>query len=128
MHGKSERLRILHEDERGVEISSSCQQNAGAVWARVSAGVGAAVWAGLARMGVARIGAIELLFLFAPLVIVPLGMELGRTIGGDDRIQYIARWAQPAGALTALVSLLLAPGLLAGLFACIWLIVCLVLA
>ena len=45
---------------------------------------GAAVWAGmavLARMGIARIGAIELIFLFAPLVIVPLGMELGRMLG-----------------------------------------------
>ncbi len=39
---------------------------------------GAVVWAGLAvlaRMRIARIGAIELLFLFAPLVIVPLGSE-----------------------------------------------------
>ena len=46
--------------------------------------VGAAVWAGmavLARMGMARVGAIELMFLFAPLVIVPLGMELGRMHG-----------------------------------------------
>ncbi len=49
---------------------------------------GAAVWAGiavLARMGIARVGAIELLFLFAPLVIVPLGMELSRVIGGAMR-------------------------------------------
>jgi hypothetical protein len=47
------------------------------LWATRSATVGAAVWAGLAvwaRVGIARIGAIELLFLFAPLVIVPLAV------------------------------------------------------
>ena len=37
---------------------------------------GAAVWAGmavLARMGIARVGAIELLFLFGPLVVMGVG-------------------------------------------------------
>ena len=36
-------------------------------WARMCATIGAAVWAGvavLARLGIARIGAIELMFLF----------------------------------------------------------------
>jgi hypothetical protein len=125
------RVRADQEDECAEEISSSHEQNPSATWARAAAVVGAAVWAGLAvlaRMGFARIGAIELLFLFAPLVIVPLGMELGRTIGGTGRLGEMARWVQPAGAGTALVSLLLPPGLLAGLLACPWLMVCLLLA
>jgi hypothetical protein len=49
--------------------------------ARGSTTGGAAVWAGLAvraRIGAARFGAIELIFLFAPLVIVPMGIGLGR--------------------------------------------------
>lgn len=131
MTTKVERIRIAQEDERGEEISFSRKQNASATWARASAGVGAVVWAGLAllaRMEVARIGAIELLFLFAPLVIVPLGVELGRTLAGNGPLDQIARWAQPAGAASAAVSLLLPPGLVAGLLACPWLIVCVVLA
>jgi hypothetical protein len=47
----------------------------GHLWAATCATAGAAVWAGiavLARVGMARMGAIELLFLFGPLVIVPL--------------------------------------------------------
>ena len=52
----------------------------------------------LARMGIARVGAIELLFLFAPLVIVPLGMELGRVIGKailEKRPALDSRFLQP---------------------------------
>ena len=131
MTSKVERIRAAQEDERAEEISSSRRQNASAAWARASAEVGAVMWAGLAllaRIGIARIGAIELLFLFAALVIVPLGVELGRTIGGSALLDEIARWAQPVGAATALVSLLLPPGLLAGLMACGWLVLCLVLA
>ena len=45
---------------------------------------------GAGAIGVARIGAIELMFLFAPLVIVPLGMELGRMVGGGIGCRYRA--------------------------------------
>ena len=131
MTSKVERIRAAQEDERSEEISSSRRQDASATWARASAVVGAAGWAGLAvlaRTGVARIGAIDLLFLFAPLVIVPLGLELGRTIDGTGRLEQITRRVQPVGAATALVSLLLPPGVLAGLMACPWLMVCLLLA
>jgi len=54
-----------------------------ACWAPMCATGGAGVWAGLAvlaRAGICRMGGIELLFLFAPLVIVPLGMALGRVM------------------------------------------------
>ena len=103
----------------------------GGLWARGCATLGAVVWAGTAvaaRAGVARIGAIELMFLFAPLVIVPLGMELGRVIGGTGRLDEMARWVQPFGAAAALVALLLPPGRWAGLLACGWMMVCLLMA
>src|SRR5438477_12241171 len=67
-------------------------------WAATCATAGAAVWAGiavLARMGIARLGAIELLFLFAPLVIVPLGMELGRVLGGHSCRGTVGQGLQP---------------------------------
>ena len=103
-------------------------------WARGCAGAGAAIWAAIAiaaRVGVARIGAIELMFLFAPLVIVPLGLELGRVMtaasAASDNygIEVLTRLAQPFGAGFAVVALLLPPGRAAGLLACGWLAVCL---
>lgn len=103
-------------------------------WARGCAGVGAGAWAATAiaaRVGVARIGAIELIFLFAPLVIVPLGMELGRVMtaasAASDNcgIGVATRLAQPFGAAFAVAALLLPPGRVAGLLACGWLAVCL---
>ena len=100
-------------------------------WARVCATAGAVVWAGvavLARLGIARVGAIELMFLFAPLVIVPLGMELGRMVGGGDRLQDIARRLQPLGAGLAVIAMMLPPGRNAGLFALGWMAVCVLMA
>jgi len=97
------------------------------LWASVCATAGAAVWAGvavLARVGIARVGAIELMFLFAPLVIVPLGLELGRTMGVGGRMQELARWLQPVGAALAIVAMLLPPGRRAGLAALGWLLIC----
>ncbi len=96
-------------------------------WAAACATAGAAVWAGiavLARLGVARLGAIELLFLFAPLVIVPLGMELGRVLGGDGWLEERARRLQPAGAALVVVAMWLPPGRKAGLAALGWLLIC----
>jgi hypothetical protein len=73
---------------------------------------------------VMRIGAIELIFLFAPLVIVPLGMELGRVIGGLSWLGEIARRAQPLGALCAVGAMWVGPGRRAGLMALGWMVVC----
>ena len=101
------------------------------LWARTWATAGAAVWAGmavLAKMGISRVGAIELLFLFAPLVIVPLGMELGRGIAGGGWPHELARRLQPGGAALAVVAMLLPPGRRAGSFALGWLVVCLLMA
>lgn len=100
-------------------------------WAATCATAGAAVWAGiavLARVGIARLGAIELLFLFAPLVIVPLGMELSREITGSDPLNSIARRLQPLGAALAVLAMWLPPGRRAGFAAMGWLVVCLLMA
>jgi len=78
----------------------------------------------LARMGVARIGAIELLFLFAPLVIVPLGVELGRVLAGGGRTEGFARRLQPLGAAAAVAAMWLPPGKTAGVVALGWLVFC----
>src|ERR1700751_2556613 len=101
-------------------------------WARACAWGGAGVWAALAimaRVGMARIGAIELIFLFAPLVIVPLGIELGRAMSIATREEWdgldvVMRLAQPFGAACAVTAFLLPPGRVAGLMACGWLVVC----
>jgi len=100
------------------------------LWARGWAAAGAVVWAGmavLARMGVARVGAIELLFLFGPLVIVPLGMELGRGFDGGG-LEELARRLQPAGAGLAVVAMGLPPGRRAAVAALGWLLVCVLMA
>jgi len=97
------------------------------LWAATCATAGAGVWAGmavLARMGIVRVGAIELLFLFGPLVIVPLGMELGRLMGGTGRFEKLARRLQPVGAGMVVVAMCLPPGRRAGLAAAGWMLVC----
>jgi hypothetical protein len=102
-----------------------------AAWARTSATMGAAVWAGLAllaRMGIARIGEIELLFLFAPLVIVPLGMELSRHVGGDGWALEWAQRIQPPAAVFAVAGILLPQGRRAGVVATGWLVLCALMA
>jgi len=111
--------------------SDKSSESRTAAWARSWATAGAAAWAGiavLARMGIARVGAIELLFLFAPLVIVPLGMELGRMMGSGGRLAEIARRLQPAGAAFAVAAMGMGPGRKAGLLALGWLVVCLLVA
>jgi hypothetical protein len=79
-------------------------------------------------MGIARIGVIELMFLFAPLVIVPLGMELGRMGGFESGaargLAGIAQTLQPLGAVLAVVAVCLGPGTRAGFLAAGWMVVC----
>ncbi len=122
---------ILGRDEKryswfGPEVERRRNDKA-RVWAATCTTGGAAVWAGiavLARVGVARLGAVELLFLLGPLVIVPLGMELGRGMGDGGRLEEIARRLQPLGAALAVVAMWFGPGRRAGLFALGWLVVC----
>jgi hypothetical protein len=112
-------------------LGMPCDSERDHEWAAICATGGAAVWAGLAvlaRMGIVRLDAIGLLFLLAPLVIVPLGAELGRVIHGGDRFQEWASRLQPAGAVLAVVALWLPPGMSAGLAAIGWLLVCALMA
>src|ERR1700689_5661338 len=109
-HREEQQVPPFGRDDKGVLGG----QNS---WAQIFATAGAAVWAGiavLARVGVARIGAIELMFLFGPLVIVPLGMELGRGMGGTGWFAEMARRLQPVGAGLAVGGIWMGPGKRAG--------------
>ena len=99
-------------------------------WSQLSAGFGAAAWASvavLARAGIAPLGSIELIFLLAPLVIVPLGMELLRR-DGAGRFDSIARRVQPLCASLAIIALWLPPGRPAAILASGWMCLCSLLA
>jgi YndJ-like protein len=99
--------------------------------ARLAAILGAAAWAAiavLARAGILRIGSIELMFLFAPLVVVPLGTELGNRIGGVGPLQGTEPYLQLLGAAAASVALCLPPGRWAGLLAAAWMFTCWLMA
>ena len=98
-------------------------------WEQVSALYGAFAWAALAwRAGNGRapLGVIELLFLFAPLVIVPLGLALGRMVSPLKYrfLDALVRFLQPVAAGLSVASFWLAPGWLAGMFAVPWLLLC----
>jgi len=99
---------------------------------RASALTGAAVWAlmaGLAGAGKVPLGVIELLFLFAPLVVVPLGIALGRKLAPfrHQAVQDAARLLQPLAAGLVLISFWTPPGLLAAALAVPWLGLCVML-
>jgi len=124
--GRNENSRIGQNDD--LRIGRNDKRDS---WAPTCATAGAAVWAGtavLARMGIARLGAIELLFLFAPLVIVPMGMELSGLIGVRGWLDELARRLQPVGASLAVVAMWLPPGRKAGLAALGWLLICVLMA
>ena len=101
-------------------------------WAQRTAMAGAAGWAVIAliaRLEWVRIGVIELLFLFAPLVIVPLGMELQRMRGVRSGSLFgLAQMFQPLGAVMAAGAICLPPGWKAASFALGWFAVCAVAA
>jgi YndJ-like protein len=63
----------------------------------------------------------------APLVIIPLGMELGRGIGGGW-CEELARRLQPAGATLAVVAICLPPGRRAAIVSAGWMVICLLMA
>jgi len=129
--GRNDKL-DLGNDKRFLRTSNAdLQSDRSALWARTSALAGAAIWAGLAglaRMGIVRVGGIELLFLFAPLVIVPLGMELGRLLGPVGRFEELARRLQPAGAVLVVAAMWLPVGNRAGLAAMGWITICVLMA
>jgi YndJ-like protein len=99
-----------------------------------SALIGAIVWCGLwaaARIHRLELGWIDLLFLFAPLVIVPLGLELTRRIEPGIVLsppERIARLVQLPCALLAVISLCLGRGILVSPLSAAWLLFCGLLA
>jgi len=85
-------------------------------WAVASSVGGAFVWAALAclsGLGFARLGIIELLFVFAPVVIVPLGLALGEALEctSGTPLDRWTRTVQPAAALLVVAALLRPPGI-----------------
>lgn len=90
---------------------------------------GAMLWvvlAALAGSGRVPFGVIELLFLFAPLVVVPLGLALldSLSVTRAPAVELAARTVQPLAALSLVVGFWCAPGIVAGLMAIPWAIVC----
>jgi len=120
---------LQRRDEK--QIPPSTRNDEQHLWAAGSATIGAAVWAGTAvaaRAGIARMGAVELIFLFAPLVVVPLGMALGRAISGSSWCESTANRMQPLGAALAVIAMWLPPGRNAGLAGLGWMLVCALMA
>jgi len=99
-------------------------------WSLKSAMLGGAAWAvfvAAAAAGRVTLGTIELLFLLAPLVIVPLGLAVAATPERDARSQRLLRTlclAQPVCAAFAAASFWFAPGVRAGALAGAWLLFC----
>ena len=119
------------EDSTVMERRNSALALLDNSWAQSSATAGAAMWAAiavLARIGILQLGEIELLFLLAPLVMVPLGIELGRVIGRSSWWEETARRLQPLGAVLAVAAMCLAPERNSGLLALGWMVVCVFMA
>lgn len=73
---------------------------------------------------------IDALFLFAPLVIVPLGLDLRASLEKGitaSEVERIACAVQLPAAFSALMSFLFAPGPLAGTLAAVWFAFCVIL-
>lgn len=101
-------------------------------WSGVTSVSGAAVWSAFALLaGLYRVhfGIIELLFLLAPLVIVPLGLQLADSLAGSDNVldgQMRAGWV--VATCAACISMWIPPGRMAAVLASVWLLHCGVLA
>ncbi len=113
--------------EEGQPLRDRTLHPSAGLYARRSALFGTAAWAGLAllaRADMVHIGAIELLFLFAPLVIVPLGLELARRVRGSPLSPQIAFRLPPLAAASAVIAICLPPGKAAASVAIGWLFFC----
>jgi hypothetical protein len=101
-------------------------------WNRSSAMVGALVWTAMcvyAGVGRAPLGVLELLFLFAVLVVVPLGLVLGERISPVSlRLPHLLEMSQPFAAVAVTISFWISPGPSAGIMALPWALLCLSIA
>ena len=97
-------------------------------WNRIGAAAGAVVWLTLAALsvaGVASLSLLELLFLSAPLVLVPLGLQLIPAADMSPRQRTLLRtgsFLQPFGAALAALSFFAPTGETAGWIASGWLL------
>ncbi len=92
-----------------------------------SATFGAAAWTALAIAALLRrapLGLLQILFLLAPLVVVPLGIELLAVINSRLPAERLAAWLQPLGAACAVASFWFPPGYFAAALAAAWGVVC----
>jgi hypothetical protein len=96
---------------------------------RWSAAAGAAAWCAIAAVffsGRGPLGPIELMFLLAPLVVVPLGVELLRFAAPPGPAAMLLRWVswmQPIGAILLIFSFRYEPGAGAALWISGWVVV-----
>ena len=102
-------------------------------WSASISLIGAAIWATCAALAGQRhapLGIIELLFLFALLVIVPLGLELARTLDPQPRTRLSDRLhlCQPLAAIAACTAFWIPPGRISAAFAFLWFLECVLLA
>ena len=92
-----------------------------------SAALGGTAWVALAVAALLRrapLGVLEMLFLLAPLVVVPLGVELLAAIHSRLAAERLAVWLQPLGAACAVASFWFPAGLRAAALAAGWAVVC----
>jgi hypothetical protein len=89
-----------------------------------------AVLAGFAGAGRTPLGVIELLFLFAPLVTVPLGLRLAEVLSPSPvpQLGQITVVTQPLAAACVVMSFLSSPGKIAGVLALPWFLTCVLAA
>src|SRR5215813_12373889 len=95
-------------------------------WGGVVSLTGALVWAVLAAFAGAHhapLGIIELLLLFAVLVIVPLGLALIEEIVPPSGVFRVPGFLQPFATIPAVLSMLLPPGIRAAALVLPWMIV-----
>ena len=91
-----------------------------------NATIGGILWAALTAgsvLGLLRFGTIELLFLLAPLVAVPLGLELSTRLGHSEKTELalsFARWIQLPAALCVVASSWFPQGTRAAILALPW--------
>lgn len=98
-------------------------------WTMVASVAGALAWAVLATatgQGAAPLGVIELLFLFAPLVMVPLGLALASSVSPPSTlaVERTVRIVQPLAAACLVVSFWFSPGRVSGAWAIPWALTC----
>jgi hypothetical protein len=94
------------------------------VKSNAAASIGAALWLVLTSLtlaGFVQLSLIDVLFLLAPLVVVPLGMAL-LPVSEQSALLHGARLLQPFAALALVTAMLLPPGWLAAVLVAPWLL------